>query len=831
LLLTTCLSLATTTTSSQAGSTTKRSSKSNSSSTSTATIPVSCLQLAAGIYGYHLLYRHRQLLQQQISSSQVNQELCRLLQDHQQQYPQVKEMLVTALAGLLQGAGTMQQGAQLLCVIAGEVFPEQQQQPGLGGQRSKQQQQSRKEQQQSGVPTAAAAAAATAAAMRTDTVLLQLELLMLVLGAEPSAATAAAPGEASGIAMTHSRTKALLAAAMLPVLLPAALMTNAAIRRLWLSIASTAAEAAEVAAATEAHIAGVAALAAAARFDKDANIRSKALGLLSDAVPHMWQHVTVCGHMERQQVNVPTTEAAAAAASKHSSQTMSSSSSSGYAAATAALQTQLMGSSKSCRAKALLLLQQLLLDPSEVITAAAAQYTQQQRHNDTLSQQQQQQIRHPFTSAASCKQYVVQWQQQLVADTFPCLAALLAAPQDSPLHCPASRAAAEELLPCMAQLLQPQQALQLALDSSAACGGGSDAAAAGQLLASLSQCSEAEVYAVLKQQLTARDDNDTFTGRPQQGRQGGVQLRQLQQLLAAGGCCSEPLRRHAFGTVCEALNKAADCDPGTPQPGPSTNMQQQQQQQQQQAGLQEAAAQLLLSVQLLELAGGCSNPQQQPRDFRGELAILADALDWCCFCMQSAAAGRAAAAADNAAIAAAGVAAEDPGPAQAGLQVQVEAEEEGVSSMDADEHQEQKQQKQKQLDQNEQQRLLSAATSNTLQELLASLLRILHAAADAAAAAVAAASSKQPPADGTAAIGSVVGPAASSGVSQLLLSGLGSTLLHHFEVVVSLTDGGAETAAAALPAQLPVEVLGQYIQVSSWVGFKDMLASCLMLNV
>jgi hypothetical protein len=814
LLLTTCLSLATTTSISQAATTTKRPFKSNSSNTSssagTATLPSSCLRLAAGIYGCRLLYRHRQLLQQQISSSQVNQELCRLLQDHQQQHPQVKEMLVTALAGLLVGASTAQHGAQLLCVLAGEVFPEQQQQQqGLDGQRSKQQ--SRKQQQQAGIQ----AAAATAAATRSDTVLLQLELLTLVLSAEPSVSAAAAPGTAGDNAMPHSQTAALLAAAMLPVLLPAALMTNAAIRRLWLSIASTAAEAAapaaaaeaEVAAATEAHRAGVAALAAAARFDKDANIRSKALGLLTDAVPYLWQHITVCGLMGWQHVDLPATEAAAAAGiSKSSSQSISSSS--GYAVVSAALQAQLMSSSKSCRAKALLLLQQLLSDPSQVLAAAAAQH----------AQQQQQQFAHPFTSPTSCKQYVVQWQQQLVADTFPCLAALLAAPQDSPLHCPASRAAAEELLPCMAQLLQPQQALQLALDSSAACGGGSDAAAAGQLLASLSQCSEAEVYAVLKQQLTALDDT-TSAGSAQHAREeqhqahGGVRLRQLQQLLAAGGCCSEPLRRHAFLAVCEALNTAADCNSGIQDPPPTTNLQQQSQvggqdqQQQQQGGLQEAAAQLLLSVQLLELAGGCSSPQQQPRDFRGELAILADALDWCCFCMQSAAAVRAAAAADHAA------ATEDSRSAHAGLQVQVEAETAGVSSTDAEEHQEQQQkQKQKQLDHKEQQQPLFATTTRTLQELLASLLRILHTAAHAAAAAAAAASSKQQPAHASAGIGLTAGPGSSSGLSQLLLAGLGSTLLHHLELVVSLTACAAESAAAAA-LLLPVEVLGQYIQV------------------
>jgi hypothetical protein len=141
--------------------------------------------------------------------------------------------------------------------------------------------------------------------------------------------------------------------------------------------------------------------------------------------------------------------------------------------------------------------------------------------------------------------------------------------------------------------------------------------------------------------------------------------------------------------------------------------------------------------------------------------------------------------------------------------------------MDADQHQEQQQQKQKQkqLDQNEQQRLLSAATtstlqelSSTLQELLASLLRILLTAANAAAAA--AASSKQPPAPADAGVGSNSGTASSSGLSQLLLAGLGSTLLHQLELIVSLTACDAESAAAAaLPAGLPLEVLGQYIQV------------------
>jgi hypothetical protein len=106
-------------------------------------------------------------------------------------------------------------------------------------------------------------------------------------------------------------------------------------------------------------------------------------------------------------------------------------------------------------------------------------------------------------------------------------------------------------------------------------------------------------------------------------------------------------------------------------------------------------------------------------------------------------------------------------------------------------------------------------TSTTLQELLARLLRILHKATEAAAAA----SSKQvaPPAaaDKAAAAGIA---AASSGVSSALLAGVGSTLLHHLELVVSLAASCAESAAAALPTQLPVEVLGLYIQVSALIN-------------
>jgi hypothetical protein len=753
-------------------------------------------------------------VQQQISSSHISQELCRVLQDHQQQCPQVKQMLVMALSGLLQDACTALQGAQLLCILASEVFPEQQQQQRQQVQRTKQQQQ----QQQQGARLASnpEAAVAAAAAAHRDTVLLQLDLITLVLTAEP----AAAAGFSRDGMSCHQQT-ALLAAAMLPVLVPAALMTNAAVRRLWLLIASTAAAAAAyagpataaaAAAAMDAHSAGVAALASAARWDKDANVRSKALTLLADAVPCLWLQLVMRRRMdaEQQQQRAAndqeshTTEAASENKSSTSSRSFCTQLHSSCCAMIAALQAQLTGSSKACRAKALHLLQQLLSDPSEVLAAAAAQQAQQQQRTYTSA------------STSSCKQFVVKWQQQLVADTFPCLAALLAAPQDSPLHCPASKAAAEQLLPCMAQLLQPHQALQLALSCSAVCGGSSGAAAAGQLLASLSQCSEAEVYAVLRQQLTAGGRTCT----PGEQQQGGM-LCQLQHLLAAGSCCSEPLRRHAFLKVCETLNDAADSCRDT-EAGHLAN-----QQQQQQHSMHEPAAQLLLSVQLLELCCGCSSPLQEPKDFRGELAILADALDWCCLCMQSTAAAAAAAAAAGRAAAGEIVevvmvtvtpAEDDRAGAVLGVQLKAvpvqncgaEAADVAVVMEDVEQPwQQSNQQQDRQLQQQQQKEQQLAATFSSLQELLASLLRILYKAAEAAAAA----SSKQAASASNPAAGLAAGSAANSGVSCMLPAGLGSTLLHHLELVVSLAACGAESAGV-LPAQLPVEVLGHYIQVN-----------------
>ncbi|KAF6254508.1 hypothetical protein COO60DRAFT_1642297 [Scenedesmus sp. NREL 46B-D3] len=573
---------------------------------------------------------------------QPQPELCRLLQDNQQQRPQVKALLVAAVVGLLQGASTAHQGAQLLCMLSGNVFPEQQLPPqGQCGKKP-----AHKLQQQQ------ASNAAAAAASRTDTVLLQLELLALVLRSTPGAAV---PGVGR---MACCQVAALLAAAMLPVLLPAAMMGNAAVRRLWLGIASTAAGAAPAAAAgaaaaSAAQCAGVAALASAAAWDRDANIRSKALTLLTDAAPNMWRHVAACRQTHTIK-GLPGDDPAppATEASRPSSSSVGS-----CPAVTAALQAQLLGSSKACRAKALQLLQQLLSDPSEVL-AAAAQHTQQRRNNThEVTQQQQQQQKQESTHV----------QQEVKG-------------------------------------------------------------------------------------------------------------------------------------------------------------QQQQQQQQHQASMQEAAAELLLSVQLLELAGGCSSPMQQPRDFKGEVAILADALDWCCFCMASVAAASrvakgGAAPANAAATAAVGAVAASEGHAQglgavtAGAQHMSGLAHEGKAAAEAAvgmEHDVQSGQQPNQGQQQhpEQQQQCFAVSTSTLQDLLTSLLRILHKAANTAAAD----DSKQPAASQDAGAVQNSLPAASSGVSQLLLAGLGSTLLHHLELVVSLAACSAESAAA-LPAQLHVEVLGHYVQV------------------
>jgi hypothetical protein len=345
----------------------------------------------------------------------------------------------------------------------------------------------------------------------------------------------------------------------------------------------------------------------------------------------------------------------------------------------------------------------------------------------------------------------------------------------------------------------------------------------------------------------------------QQRHQQGGMLRQLQTLLAAGSCCSEPLRRHAFLKVCEALNNAVNSRPDF-EASQRTNTQQQplqdgEQQQRQQQGMYEAAAQLLLCVQLLELCGGCSSPLQQPKDCKGELAILADALDWCCCCMQSVATAAAAAgshAAGTTAVllqpaAAAGAAAavevvvpaallmqdaelteeeieanSADAPQKAGSTNVGETEAANVVAMDGVEQpglqpsegclKQQQQQQQRHL----------GLISTTLHALLASLLRTLHKATEATAAACGKQAAPPATANKDAAAGAAV---ASSGVSSMLLGGIGSTLLHHLELVVSFAACAAESAAAALPAQLPVEVLGQYIQVSA---FDDCCTKALM---
>lgn len=401
--------------------------------------------------GCHLLYRHKQLQQQKHpGGTQLAAELCRILQN-QQQWPQAKELISLALSDLLRRGSSVQQGLQLLCLLAEELFPAQQQRQLQGkGPRRKQQQQ-----QEAGDETnvTAAKAAAGAAATAGGDVLHLLDLLSSVMDAEhaqPRAAGAAAdPGGSCFNRMP------LLAAAMLPSLMPASVMANPGARKLWLSVAATAALAAPpptavaaaaaamggssghaaaaseaetiavphdaAAAAVQAHCAGLEVLAAAARGDKDANVRAKALSLLVDAVPCIWQQLAFCGILEQQQHGGV---AGASAQGSDARVTLACSSSdsrqqltSSLAAMTAALQSQLTGSSKSCRGKALQLLQLILSDPA----AALDSNTLQTKSSCIINPA------HPLLH-----QQVTQWQQQVVVDTYPYISALLSAPEDSP---------------------------------------------------------------------------------------------------------------------------------------------------------------------------------------------------------------------------------------------------------------------------------------------------------------------------------------------------------------------------------------------------------------
>lgn len=348
----------------------------------------------------------------------------------------------------------------------------------------------------------------------------------------PGTATSAAASTAV-TALKPAALQQLVAAAVLPVLQPvvcqgagtaaagAGGVGAGAARKLCLNIAAVAAapsclpsvhsaaaagggadQQRQAASACRGQVAALLVLAAAAHGDRDATVRARALGLLQQAAPSFlkawqcWSHLSAQQKHEQQlqqaqdeqaagEGTAPAAAAAAGAPSTSSpdckpasstpqpsatppatapptvAQTAAEGLRTAAAAIIAALSSQLLGSSKSCRLKALQLLQQLL-QPARPL------------HRGSKSGPSHAAATAAETAAAICR--VKQLQQQLVCITFPSTCSILAAGQDSPLYCPNCKTAAEALVPAMAAVLQPQQALQLALSYSNTTSGSSSCA-------------------------------------------------------------------------------------------------------------------------------------------------------------------------------------------------------------------------------------------------------------------------------------------------------------------------------------------------------------------
>jgi hypothetical protein len=167
----------------------------------------------------------------------------------------------------------------------------------------------------------------------------------------------------------------------------------------------------------------------------------------------------------------------------------------------------------------------------------------------------------------------------------------------------------------------------------------------------LGHCGEQLLYGVLQQQLLLHDGVGTHVVLPK--------LKRLLEIVPAFESSSsnngttinthagrELLRRHAFMKLCQSLTAAVATvqDAATP-PAEEGAFQSpeghwlQQQQQAQQATRIVAQRDLMLAIQLLEIAGGCTTcassssaaavRSQISSDLRAELSILTDVLDLC----------------------------------------------------------------------------------------------------------------------------------------------------------------------------------------------------------
>jgi hypothetical protein len=615
----------------------------SSSSSSSVTLSPRCLQLLAECMGCHLLFRHQQQLQQQLRQHPQHQpgsssswcwceEAARILADPQQSHLHL--LLTHAIMSLLHDPCTRAAACNMLCTAAEAICGPTATAAAAGGEAAAAGRQQNKQ----------------SAAVSSQASMLLLELLSGLLTSHWPAdwvcgrtagcstndssggSTAAAAAEAADVSVIASDTlRQLLAASLLPQLQPvAAQCTSAAARKLWLGIAAVAAvpppwktatptAAAAVgagAAAGKGQVAGLLALAAAAHSDRDATVRSKALGLMQQAMPSFLQSWQLWDRLQSQQQQhqdvqtgsrllpegAGTTAAAAAGASETASATAPvvvaeavAGLRTAAAATAAALMSQLLGGSKASRLKALQLLQQMLQRPT----------TSSANHSLTAA---------PVAMAAGGVQ---QLQQQLACVTFPAICSILAAGQSSRLFCPNCKASAAELLPAMAAVLQPQQALQLALSHSSSSSGGGEGTLrmasvsaqqdlagnvsdkeqdpAALLLASLAKCSAQQLYELLQQQLTllgacatgssagaanppdaaaaagtlgggaadpavsssSSSSSVSWLSRAELISAGRPLVTKLQQMVG-GMRGREGLRRHAFIQTCQALTRAAD---------------------------------------------------------------------------------------------------------------------------------------------------------------------------------------------------------------------------------------------------------------------------------
>jgi len=466
--------------------------------------------------GCHLLLRLDQILQGQQPCDSMAHEVCRLLMGSSQVNDGM-ELLTMALSGLATDTTTAAHGGQLLCMLAEAAFrppchvqPHQQRAPTARAGGKNMQPPPGATLLQS---TVEAANSAAAEGLSTDQ------------GCDGSGALLQLLADVIEAISSNSCTQqqaAVLAAAVLPSLMPAGLLAaRPAARKCWCHIAGIAATAvlpakgdklqvhyqqpaspvmlnstapaiehvadaedlAAAAATTSAHVAGMAVLAAAAQHDRDATVRCRALGLLNQACPFMWQHfcfwkVQQAKHLvpkgqnesaDQRSSGWVTPEAKqvdATAAIQYVQSSISQKSlvadaitgdhhnmsdvahicnavvvevAASWDALTAALQSQLVGTSKASRIKALQLLQHILqaLEPEALRRVGAAQPTgsidSNSVCNDMLELQQQQ-------------------QQQLVLQLHDAISAVFEAPQEHPWHCPASKGIAEQLLPLMSQV-------------------------------------------------------------------------------------------------------------------------------------------------------------------------------------------------------------------------------------------------------------------------------------------------------------------------------------------------------------------------------------------